>query len=61
MIISFIGYIQGVFFKVFIMIHVRSLGALDGQGSVIECSFVNILINHEQLPYSFDVCVTVHD
>ena len=39
-----------MFFKVFIIIHVTNLGASDGQESVIECSFVNILINHEQLP-----------
>ena len=32
------------------MIHVTILGALDGQDSVTECSFVNILINHEQVP-----------
>jgi hypothetical protein len=48
-IISTIGYIQGVF-KVFIMIHVGSLGALDCQVSDIECSFINILKNHDQLP-----------
>jgi hypothetical protein len=43
------SYIQDVL-KVFIVICVTSLGALDGQESVTERSFVNILINYEQLP-----------
>jgi hypothetical protein len=49
MIISLMGYIQGVF-KMFIVIHVTSLGALDGQESVTECSCVNVLKHYWQLP-----------
>jgi hypothetical protein len=48
MIISLIGYIQDVF-QMFIMIHVTSLVALDGQESAIEYSFINILILCDEL------------